>query len=63
MCHGNVEEGARFCPECGAQLRRDKTPSDYEIGKIAALASIKKDIIAWLGAPMLGITIITGVLG
>jgi hypothetical protein len=48
-CNNDVEEGDRFCSTCGTSLRAGPHASAFEIGKIAALDAIKKDILKWLG--------------
>jgi uncharacterized membrane protein YvbJ len=57
-CHVEADDEARFCSNCGAKLQQFGHLSDFEIGKIAALDSIKKDILKWVGgsATIIGIT-------
>jgi uncharacterized membrane protein YvbJ len=62
-CGEMVDEDARFCSRCGVQLGSVNESSDFEIGKIAALASIKKDILSWIGAPAAVIGAIIAILG
>src|SRR5271154_2087289 len=50
-CHAEAEDEARFCSQCGTSLDTSGRGhlSDFEIGKIAALDSVKKDILKWVG--------------
>jgi hypothetical protein len=48
-CNAEADDEAKFCCNCGTKLQRSGPLSDFEIGKIAALDSIKKDTLKWIG--------------
>ena len=50
-CHAEADNEAKFCSRCGTSLdvSRGGRLSDFEIGKIAALDSLKKDVLKWVG--------------
>ncbi len=50
-CQHPAAESDNFCSACGRPLTKGVAASDFEIGKIAALDTIKKDILVWIGAP------------
>jgi hypothetical protein len=60
ICAAELGEGARFCAVCGARVGQPDRNSDFEIGKIAALASVKADVLKWLGGSA---AILAGVFG
>src|SRR3981081_2657436 len=62
-CGGEIPEAGRYCPNCGTRADASKAPSDFEIGKIAALASIKGDILKWFGGWGAGIAAVGAILG
>jgi hypothetical protein len=58
-CGGVLQVANNFCPNCGRRTDRSTQYSDFEIGKLAALDSIKSDFIKWIG----GISVIITILG
>lgn len=58
-CGHTLSDSAKFCDECGQPtLSANDAKFAFEIGKIAALASIKKDVLVWIG----GTTSVVGVV-
>lgn len=58
-CGINVDQTNNFCSSCGKRLSKDIPKSDFEIGKIAALDTIKSDILKWF----FGLVAVAGLLG
>jgi hypothetical protein len=58
FCANKVGETDKFCSLCGRFLNRQTPPSDFEIGRIAALDTIKKDILSWIGGGLIVLTIL-----
>jgi uncharacterized membrane protein YvbJ len=57
-CSALLPDGATFCPKCGTAVQPNTLPNAFELGKIAALASIRRDVLTWLGGSA---TVIAGV--
>jgi uncharacterized membrane protein YvbJ len=50
-CHSQVSSAASFCESCGKSLTERHNKREFELGRLAALESIKEDIRKWaLGA-------------
>jgi hypothetical protein len=66
-CHAQIEQESysiKFCPFCGWQLdKKASKETDFELGRISALETIKKDIIFWLGIPVLILSILGYFIG
>jgi hypothetical protein len=64
-CRNSNPDGQRFCGSCGTAT--DATsPSAFEIGRIAALDSVKTAILSWLGIPasiIIGLVAVFGYFG
>src|ERR1035437_8687276 len=59
-CHHDSQDDAKYCAHCGNPLGSlTDAAAAFEIGKIAALATIKRDILTWFGG---GVSIIGIVL-
>ena len=58
-CGSVITDAPNFCPSCGKRLNKEVPKSDFEIGKIAALDTIKNDFRNWI----LGLAAIFGLLG
>jgi hypothetical protein len=48
-CSASLPNGARYCPICGTAAESTSLPSQFEIGKLFALVTIKREILTWLG--------------
>jgi hypothetical protein len=62
-CASLIPDDAKFCPQCGAPRVKPTTLSEFEIGKIAALSTIRRDILTWLGGTVTALGVIFAVLG
>jgi hypothetical protein len=60
VCGTDSPASARYCPNCANVLGDANSPLAFKAGRIAALESVKSEIIKWLGVP---IAILTGVVG
>jgi hypothetical protein len=58
-CGALVDKGDLFCRVCGSSLVKKQPLSDFEIGKVAALDTIKSDFIKWIGS----ISLLLAILG
>ncbi len=58
-CGIAVGDSNNFCASCGKRLNKDVPKTDFEVGKIAALDTIKTDIRNWV----LGLGAIAALLG
>ena len=63
VCGSACPDAARYCANCGNALQEVNRPSAFEVGRIAALDSIKSEIVKWLGLPIAIVTAIAGLLG
>jgi hypothetical protein len=63
VCGTDSPASARYCANCGSGLGEVNRPSAFEVGRIAALDSVKSDIVKWLGVPFAIVTAAAGVLG
>ena len=62
ICASPIEPDDKYCFNCGHAVIGHPRSHDFEIGKIAALSTIKKDILTWFGGAALFLTIIVGFL-
>jgi len=53
----------RFCPHCGWQLDSDARRTDFELGKIEALNTIKEELLKWFLRITVPFTIIALIFG
>jgi hypothetical protein len=58
-----MEDAARFRSRCGAADTGPKPLDDFEIGRIAALGSVKTDIPKWVGGSTAIFGTVIAVLG
>jgi hypothetical protein len=63
ICGTDSPASARYCANCGSLLGEANAPSAFEVGRIAALDSVKSEILKWLGVPFAILTAVAGVLG
>ena len=49
MCAPQTSQRAQGIGNCGVSMDGEPAPSPFEIGKIAALATIRRDVLTWLG--------------
>jgi hypothetical protein len=63
ICNNDSPASARYCANCGTVLGETNTRSPFEVGRIAALDSVKSEIVKWLGVPFAILTAVAGVLG
>lgn len=61
-CGNVVVDATNFCPFCGKRLNKEMPKSDFEIGKIAALDTIKSDVLNWL-LRIAGVGALIGIFG
>jgi len=61
QCKREVEEADGFCRGCGKNLKPGSTPrSDFELGRISALETVKEDIRKWLAIYAVIVTLAGG---
>lgn len=48
-CGKDCDPNADFCPNCGSRPDKKLARTDFEIGRIDALETVKADILKWLG--------------
>jgi len=46
-CGNTYDDSANFCPRCGQSPKKTAPYSDFELGRIAAFDTIKKDFWTW----------------
>ena len=63
ICASTVPDTARYCGNCGNALQEVTRPSAFEVGRIAALDSMKSEIFKWLALPAAILTTIVGIGG
>ena len=60
FCGTDYEEGSNFCPRCGKKPKASRIVySEFELGRIATLHDLKKDILTWVA----GSVVFVGLLG
>ena len=57
-CHKEILAESLYCSFCGTNIHQEASLSHFEIGKLAALESIKKEILSWLARLWIPITIL-----
>ena len=62
-CNAIAKQNDQFCSKCGKKFSKNAEISDFEIGRIAALDTIKGDILKWFGllSLVLGILALFGI--
>jgi hypothetical protein len=63
ICGSTFPDTARYCANCGNALREATRPSAFEVGRIAALDTMKSEIFKWLALPAAVVTVIAGIGG
>jgi hypothetical protein len=58
FCNTAAGDTDNFCSSCGRVLNKIIPRSDFELGRIAALDTIKKDILSWFGGGLILLTIL-----
>ena len=62
FCSFVHNDGDNFCPRCGKSPEKKAPYSDFELGRIAALDTMKTEFISWFVRPAAIITILLAVL-